>query len=198
MGQKKYVVRNNTIKEPRIDQRNGRDARSAVEKVGHGVSWRDENNNQVIVHPGKNPRIVTEVTEGLLRLQQAGYVTIDEAPDVMTTLKSHAYQADIGGREQQRQATDDRDRKAQATEMGNDTASSHKETQSVAPDAVNPDGDPSHVVTAPHNRKSGGKGKGKNRNSLDAPVEESKAEGSNETSSPASSGKEGTTETASL
>jgi len=86
---RKYKIINTTIKPLRRDPKTGADLRSSTEKVGHPVSFRNEKDQVVLVHQSQ-PRIVDELSEGILRLQRGGFIHIEEIDDVITALRQHA------------------------------------------------------------------------------------------------------------
>jgi len=154
----KYKITNTTIKLPRLNPRTGKDMRTAVERVGHGVSIRAGANEQIIIQPHR-ARLFDNVSEGMLRLRDGKFISIEEIGDVSDVLKSHVAgtKADIFAPDKAAQATilDDVHksvgRQAKVAPIGEDTHSqdSGKETEG----AVNPDGEPNFFVKADKNLK---------------------------------------------
>lgn len=153
----KYKVTNTTIKDPRINPRTGKDMRSAVERVGHGVSIRLGAQEQVILQPHR-ARLFDNITEGMLRLRDGKLIAIEEIGDVSDVLKNHVAgtKKDVFAPDAAVTATLDNvhpssDRKAKAVAMGEDghVQASGKEVDG----AVNPDGDPNFLVRADKNLK---------------------------------------------
>lgn len=89
--QKKYKIINTTIKPPRVCPKTKEDLRSTVERVGHGVSFRTDDGQHVVV-PVNQPRLVSTLNEGILRLARGHFIRIEEVDDVVTALKQHTLQ----------------------------------------------------------------------------------------------------------
>lgn len=155
---KKYKITNTTIKPPRPHPRTGKDMRPAVERVGHGVSIRLGENDQIIVQP-QRARLFDTLTEGMLRLRDGGFINIEEIGDVSDVLKNH-----VAGTKKDVFAPDaaasaaildsthpSTDRLARSVAMGEDrhVQASGKEMDG----AINPDGDPNFLVKADKNIK---------------------------------------------
>lgn len=160
---KRYKIVNTTIKAPRPHPKTGVDQRSQVEKVGHNVSFRLDNNDRVEVERHR-PRIVAHVNEGMLRLRKGGYIRIDPIDDVTEILQKHTLgnkKADLFEPDEGvKSSLDDiaevshpaaERRVAKAVQMGEDSheQKSGKEVEG----AINPDGDPNFVVKADKNMK---------------------------------------------
>jgi hypothetical protein len=157
---KRWKVTNVTVRPQRMDQKTGVDARTAIEKNGYSVSWREENTNNranIVLGPGQ-AKIVSELTDGLINLFQGGLVQVEEFADIADILKAHTAQ---GTRTHRRgtkapAATSDavaapKDpqsrRQANAAAMGADVM--NKEARAEHVDAINPTGTPNFVVNAP-------------------------------------------------
>ncbi|NDC22588.1 MAG: hypothetical protein EBZ49_00435 [Proteobacteria bacterium] len=138
----KYRIINTTVKPVRLDA-NGKDTRKTIERVGHGVQWRDEQDRVINLQANKQ-YFVNRIDGGLLGLARAGLIKIEKVDDVTDVLSEHVYQP----KTVVAQATA---KKATAVQMGLDdhAEASGKEYEG----AVNPDGDPNFLVTA-HRDKS--------------------------------------------
>lgn len=136
MTTEKFKITNTTVKSPKLT--NGQDLRSATEKRGHAVSFRDERNNPVMLQAGQST-IVSNVDGGLLGLQRGGFIKIEKLKDITSALEEHAYKPTAHLHNQNV-------RKARAAQMGieNKSLKGGKEHEG----AVNPDGDPNFLVTA--------------------------------------------------
>ena len=156
MAEKRYRVTNTTVKQPKIDPKSNRDLRTAIERVGHPVSWRDSKGNSYAVAANQNPRYVTEIPEGLYRLQRGGLVRIEEVGDITDDMKAHVVGRTASTPEVKATIEDTREipseepRKAGAVEMGKDDHSDN---------LVNPDGPDNFTVTAPRGGTEGKKRK---------------------------------------
>lgn len=156
--QKKFKIVNTTVKAVRKDPVTGNDVRSASERVGHPVSFLSDKGEIVMVTQSQ-PRIIDALNEGVLHLSRGGYIRIEEIDDVVTVLKNHvdtsSRSTDLFAPDQAAQvaapAAKTEDRSAKAKEMGLDNyaQASGKELDG----AVNPDGDPNFLVTAPRQPK---------------------------------------------
>jgi len=156
--QKKFKIVNTTVKAVRKDPVTGNDTRSASERVGHPVSFLNDKGEIVMVTQSQ-PRIIEALNEGVLHLSRGGYIRIEEIDDVVTVLKNHvdntSRNTDLFAPDQAAQASQptakNEDRTAKAKEMGLDNyaQASGKEMDG----AVNPDGDPNFLVTAPRTPK---------------------------------------------
>jgi hypothetical protein len=166
----KYKITNTTIKAPRLNA-DGVDVRKAIEKVGHGVSFRDDKNGLIAIHARDNPRIMNEVSEGMYRLQAGGLISIEEIDGVAAVLRDHAQSrtanAPVSEAGQPAKGDDGR-RRAVVNEMGKGNEASSPESTQEYPGAVNPDGAPNFVVTAPNRSGNGKKDKQEKSSTLDA------------------------------
>lgn len=159
---KKYKIINTTVKPPRTNPKTGADLRSAVERVGHNVSFRLESGERIEVERHR-PRIVNQVNEGMLRLQRGRYIRIEEIDDVTDILQKHTLEnkkADLFKPDEVVKSEDEvahaSASKAKAVQMGED--SYQQKSGSEAEGAINPDGDPNFVVRAEKNAKRSRKG----------------------------------------
>ena len=126
----KYMITNTTVKPVRRDA-SGKDVRTALERVGHPVQFRDENDRTVALLAGQR-HLITKMDGGILGLQRGGFVKIEPVKDIAEALAQHAYTGPTRSRVE---------RKSSAVPMG--TAASQDDEG-----AVNPDGEPNFVVTA--------------------------------------------------
>lgn len=168
MSEKRYKIVNTTIKPPRLDS-NGKDLRSAIERRGHSIQFRDENDKAISVSPGR-ARIVTKIDGGLTGLQRAGMISIEQIDDVSSALKEHTL--DNGEQHASKKTTKKKKtaskkksskkktsttskQKASAVEMGQDSHGEQSGRQDEGYEgAKNPDGASNHRVVAPHKKKS--------------------------------------------
>lgn len=161
-----YRITNTTVKKPRLDK-NGKDLRTAQEKVGHYVSFKDDRGTIVRLPPSRSA-IVRTLDTGLLNLREGHYVRIEQIEDIASALRSHkAEEAEAKpaskkktSKKKTTKKPGKRARKAKATEMGDTPKPGEYEG------AVNPDGEPNFVATAKskETRKreaAAGKGRGK-------------------------------------
>jgi len=146
----KYKITNTTVKAPKLHPKTGADLRSAVERVGHGITIRPNNNEHIIIQTNRS-RIFDHVNEGMLRLQRGKFIRIEEIEDVSEVLKNHTLGNKDDARAAVRGSSEDvhaavENRIARASEMGNDSHEQRggKETE----EAINPDGEPNFVVRA--------------------------------------------------
>jgi hypothetical protein len=152
----KYKIINTTVKPPKLNKA-GVDVRPWTEKLGHGVQFRNMNNEIVKVDTNR-PRITDYLNEGMLRLQRGGFIRIEEIGDVTEVLKKHTL-----SKEGKLSSILDPDEhatnsiahnsaservRATAVEMGNDDTVARGENS-----MVNPDGEPNFVVRADKNLK---------------------------------------------
>ena len=153
---KKYKVTNTTIRAPRLNPRTGKDMRTAIERVGHGVSIRLAQNEQIIIQP-QRARLFDTITEGMLRLRDGKFISIEEIGDVGDVLRNHAAGSnkDVFAPDSLAQVeldiTHPAGRKARATAIGEDTYEQQRGKE--VDGAVNPDGDPNFFVKADKNIK---------------------------------------------
>lgn len=84
MSEKKYLLINTTVKEPYM--LNGKDARTALEKVGHAVKINDSD----ILGPGETA-VVDQVTGSQIKLRNEGYISIEECDGIGQVLQNQAY-----------------------------------------------------------------------------------------------------------
>lgn len=158
--QQKYKITNITVKEPRLHPRTKRDLRSALEKVGHPVSIRDDSGNPYPLFQNRS-KIVSDLSEGTLSLARGGFITISPLDDVVVALKDHTLQtkertspgvrpASGAGRHSSEEVSDHgvNRRKAKAAEMGQTPTQEEIHSQPEI-GVVNPDGRPNFEVTAP-------------------------------------------------
>lgn len=89
MDQKRYMVHNTTRKAARIDPKTGQDVRSVRDKVGHNISFRNEDDMSTVVTPGKFA-ITARINEGLMNLQRSGDCAIKEIKDITEAMAAHA------------------------------------------------------------------------------------------------------------
>lgn len=132
----KFKITNTTVKSPKIVE--GQDTRSATEKRGHAVSFRDERNNPVMLQAGQST-IISNVDGGILGLQRGGFVKIESIKDITSALKEHAYKPTAHVHNQSI-------RKAKATQMGLEDKTLKGGSEHEG--AINPDGDPNFLVKA--------------------------------------------------
>lgn len=151
---KRYMVTNNTIKPKRVDLENGRDMRTTEEKVGCFVSFTGDSNRSVMLaaHPDHPSHfaIVSDVNDGMLRLERMGHVKIEEIDDITQVFKKHTVIDPLPPVTEEPRLKRDENR-VRATEMGQDTYQQKGGVEHEA--AVNPDGDPNFVVRASRGRK---------------------------------------------
>ena len=142
----KYKITNTTIKQPRLHVKTGQDVRSCVERVGHGITIRTNDNAHHIVQVNRS-KIFDHLTEGMLRLHRGNFIAIEEITDVSEVLRNHTLEPRRAapGQEVITHVSAE-NRMAKASEMGTD---SHEQRGGKETDeAVNPDGDPNFVVRA--------------------------------------------------
>lgn len=152
----KFRITNTTVKAPRLDQ-NGKDLRTAVEKVGHSVQFRTNLDTPTprpqTLRQGQST-LVDNIDPGLLNLQRGGFVKIEKIKDISAALKEHSLQQKTKKSEKVKAAGEARssaEKKARAVEMGQDT---HEQRGgSEKEDAVNPDGNPNFLAQAGKIRK---------------------------------------------
>lgn len=154
MSEKRYKVVNTTVKKPKM--KDGKDVRKMIEKVGHSVQFRDENNKLVVLPPGRGT-IVNKVDGGLLGLKRAGMVSIDEIENMATALREHTLDKQ-GEKTERKQAAKKRateSRKAKSVEMGRDDhgEGADQSANEGYEGAKNPDGAGNHRVVAPNKKK---------------------------------------------
>jgi hypothetical protein len=154
MSEKRYKVVNTTVKKPRME--GGKDLRKMIEKVGHSVQFRDENNKLTVLPPGRGT-IVTKVDGGLLGLKRAGMVSIEEIENMATALKEHTLDKKDEKVQRKKAAKKKKktSRKASSVEMGKDThgKDASAEANEGYEGAKNPDGAGNHRVVAPSKKK---------------------------------------------
>lgn len=175
MKDSKYKVTNTTVKPPRLDPKTKKDLRTMVEKVGHVVTFADSTGRKHTLYQHK-PAIVSEVNQGILNLQQGGFVKIERVDDISEILKSHtakthtapvaptgtpmpqlSFDSPLNGADTvdetpnygEPMSNHGINRRAHAAEMGL-TGHSSDTTETGS---VNPDGAPNFAVTAKHNAK---------------------------------------------
>lgn len=143
-----FKVTNTTVKPPRRDK-NGEDTRSTIEKVGHYVTFKKNNNEHTILAQGKST-IVSTIDEGLMSLARGQLVSIQKIEDISTALKEHTLD-----NQKQRQAANQAlkdehkpKRAAKAVQMGEDKHGTDVKEASEYSGAVNPDGNPNFVAVA--------------------------------------------------
>lgn len=167
MSDKRFKVTNTTIKVPRPDPKTKRDTRTAIEKVGHAIQFRDENDRVIILPPGRS-RFVMKVDGGLLGLRRGDYCSIEEVGSISEVLKNQELDGKGAKKVARKKAAKKASgRKAKAVEMGQDThgqIAKKAEQNSEYPGAVNPDGEPNFRVIAGKNKKGGKKRSRKQRN----------------------------------
>jgi hypothetical protein len=159
----KYLVYNVTRKPPRLCEKTGRDLRTLSEKVGHGVSFRDSKGTSYIIVAGGQPRMIDELTPGIIALATgtAPSIRVKKIDDVMEALQDHTLASQAapkprafpsGAPELGVAALS----KGLATEMGKDTHEQRGGSEHEG--AINPSGDPNFLVRAPagaqHGRRS--------------------------------------------
>ena len=158
--QQKYKITNITVKKPRLHPKSKADLRTALEKVGHPVSIRDDSGNPFPLFQNRS-KIVSDLNEGTLALARGGFINITPVDDVVTALKDHTLQtkertspgvtpaSGAGKREPDKEESDHGvSRRAKAKEMGQSPTKEQINAQPEA-DVVNPDGKPNFEVTAP-------------------------------------------------
>lgn len=141
-----YRIINTTVKKPRLDKQ-GKDVRTAVERVGHAVSFKGDRGQDIILSATRSV-ILKDLDEGLLGLQRGNYVRIEQIKDVAEALKQHAEEGTEARSERTKAAAAKRadGRRAKAVEMGEtpDLPDADDEYEG----AINPDGKPNFVATA--------------------------------------------------
>lgn len=153
----RYKITNTTVRPPKINQ-NGKDMRTAIERVGHAVSFRDEKDRTVILTAGRH-RFVENIDGGLLGLQRGGYIKIEEVQDMATALKDHTVDEKAEPVKKKQTSTKKKTskeastkRKAIAVEMGQDDHAGNSEqaepNSTEYHGAHNPDGEPNFRVIA--------------------------------------------------
>jgi len=149
-----YRIINTTIKPPRRG-RDGKDARTAVERVGHPVTFRNKDDRNVILMP-KRSVITHHLDEGLLNLQRGGFVKISKIDDITTALEEHKLETTTAKKAAKKAAkkSSASKRNASAVQMGEDKHGSDKKTDSEYEGAVNPDGPPNFVAVVKKKRKA--------------------------------------------
>lgn len=165
---KKFKVINTTIKKPITHPKTGADLRSAVQRVGHNVSFRLDTGERVEVERHR-PRIVSHINEGMLSLQRRGYLRIEAIDDVTDILQKHTFDSkkpDLfkpddnvkseGETEAVKAPAQEEAFKAKAVQMGEDDYKQRSGAEMEG--AINPDGDPNFVVKADKNTKRSKKG----------------------------------------
>ena len=85
----KYEIRNITVKPVKKDSTR-KDLRTAIERVGHPVQFRDEKDRTTVLPAGAHV-IVNELDGGLMGLQRAGFISIVPIEGIATALKAHTY-----------------------------------------------------------------------------------------------------------
>lgn len=144
----KFKITNTTVKAVRRDNE-GKDIRSATEKVGHPVKFFSdvENKREIILYQGRMT-LLESISPGILNLQRGGFIKIDQIKDISVALKEHALQetAVMHAKKKYVGESKDANRKARATEMGKDTHAQKGGAEHE--DAVNPDGDPNFLAKA--------------------------------------------------
>jgi hypothetical protein len=155
MNKQQYKVTNITVRPPKIDPETKKDTRSATDRVGHPVAFKD-GAERITLGPNR-PVIVNEINEGLRRLASGSrpYVKIEPIENIMTALKDHTLGSKGRMELNQDRLFEDSDirinRRAKAVEMGKD--SHDQKSTSEYEGAVNPDGDPNFLVKAPREGK---------------------------------------------
>jgi hypothetical protein len=134
----KFKVTNTTVKPQRIDPATKSDQRSALEKRGHAVQFRDESDRPIMLQAGQST-IVSRLDAGLLGLQRGGFINIEKIDNIADALKQHSYQPS----NHQKNAEI---RKAKANQMGMENYKTAGGSEYEG--AVNPDGDPNFLVKA--------------------------------------------------
>jgi hypothetical protein len=161
----KYRITNTTVKPPRVGP-SGKDTRTTIERVGHFVQWRDEQ-DRMISFPVGSPKFVNKVDGGLMGLARGGYIKIEKIGDVTEVLEEHAYPV------RPKAAPAKTAKRASAVQMGLDTHESKGGAEYEG--AVNPDGDPNFLVTAGAAGKR--KRRARNGNAANTGVQASVGEG---------------------
>ena len=144
----RFKITNITVRPPRLDS-TGKDLRTAVERVGHPVQFRDDMDRPVILQPGRH-YISNKIDGGLLGLQKGGFIKIEKIDDITQALQQHAFQE---GRKAKPQA---QGRKATAVQMGLDTHTQKSGAEYEG--AVNPDGDPNFLAQSTKTKSKKKKG----------------------------------------
>lgn len=154
--QKRYKVTNVTVRPQRINSVTKQDERTAIERVGYSVSWREDNSPHNTVLGPNQLKIVSSLTDGMIGLSHDGLIKIEEFGDISEVLQAHAAS---GKRTQRRGAKKEQPfeleqapapqsrRQARAAEMGQDVM--NKESKAEHVDAINPTGTPNFLVNAP-------------------------------------------------
>lgn len=145
MSDERYKVTNTTVKPPRPNAQ-GKDTRTAVEKVGHLVKFVEGQHERILL-PGQ-ARIVADLDDGLRGLEHGGFVRIEKYSSTAKSLKDHVYQSQVDKQVVRETIKKDNSggSRAKAVEMGQDTY--QQKTGQEYEGAVNPDGDPNFLVRA--------------------------------------------------
>lgn len=159
LNEKRYLLSNITVKAPRINPQTGKDERTAIERGGHAISYRDAQDRVMLIQPNSTPHIVSDLNEGILRMHHEGLMGVKEVKDFSEIL---AMRQAAGERTERRgvkkpqtpafreEAKPAGRRQARAVEMGQDSSRQRQEADaSESQGAVNPDGEPNFVVRAP-------------------------------------------------
>lgn len=156
---KRFKLVNTTVKPPRLHPKTGADLRPAVERVGHDVEVILDNGSPLRVEKHR-PRIVDHLNEGMYRMQRGGFIRIEEIEDVTAILKKHTMDhkdsmlkpdENVKYEELAHQTVENKT--AKAVLMGATSSEDAKKLDSKSEGAVNPDGEPNFVVTAPRDMK---------------------------------------------
>lgn len=168
-AQKRYKVINTTIKAARLNEQ-GRDTRTASERVGHAVGIRLDNGKTVMVTPTR-PAMLPFINESILRRAREGMLEIQQISGIEDALKEHTLSVKKPAPRAAEQETAEtvlsnmeKAPTVHAQQMGFDVPpyGASKEYDG----ATNPDGEPNFVVKAPTKKPAadGSKKKGLNVN----------------------------------
>lgn len=89
---KQYKITNNTVRPVRLDK-DGKDVRTVLEKVGHSVRFVDNNERQHTLYQNRFS-IITGLNAGILGLQRGGFIHIEEIKNLAHALREHALGAE--------------------------------------------------------------------------------------------------------
>ena len=161
---KHFKITNTTIKPKRLDPTTGADLRRVHERVGHGVSYRDDSNNSITLPPDGKPRFLSKRNPGIDRLAAEGLISVEEVDDITTSMRAHVMSGAVAGASAAATttttttaATTDTTTTAaaavRAVEMGESSEDALAAAANEYEGARNPDGEPNFVVKAKNTKK---------------------------------------------
>ena len=136
-----FKVTNTTIKPKKLSP-DGKDTRTLVERVGHGVQFKTEDGKRLQILQANESAFVHELDGGLLGLRRGGFVSIKEV-DIGQELTKDAL-----GEPEARRTSTRKPGRVTASLMGEKPKPSAGGLESS--EAVNPDGDPNFIARARH------------------------------------------------